>query len=102
MEPIQGVVIMLALLALALAPAVWQRARQLDRAEAQRMAELRQAGELPVEMTPVQSLARMMYGEAYGWGSLDMLNYDNQAWVREPWERAAQGKMDKAAHPAAG
>lgn len=99
MEALQNVMIMLALLALALAPAVWQAARQKDRAEAEVPL---QAGELPVVMSAEQALARHLYGEAYGWGTLDMLNYDRLPFVREPWERVARGKIVKAAHRAAG
>ena len=91
MESYQGVVIMLALLALALAPLLLQRARQRDRAD-----QAAAAGELPVVMSQEQAYARHLYGEAYGWGSLDMLNYDRLPFVREPWERSARVRLERA------
>lgn len=91
MEPIQGVVIMLALLTLALAPAAVQRARQRDRAAKFPVT----AGELPVVMSAEQALARHMYGEAYGWSKLDLLEYDHLPFVREPWERSAQARLER-------
>jgi hypothetical protein len=90
---------MLALLALALAPLLVQRARKRDQAAAQAQAA---AGELPVVMSQEQAYARHLYGEAYGWGKLDMINYDQLPFVREPWERVAQGKINAVAHQAAG
>jgi len=83
MQPLQGVVIMLALLAMALAPLLVARALRVDRAQQV----------LPEVMTGPQATARHLYGEAHGWATYAMRNYDEDAAVRAPWEQAAAERL---------
>lgn len=88
--PAQSIALLLVLVVLAFAPRFVAWAIHLDDKDRQ---EEQDADALPVVMDPVQTLARTMYGEAYGWGNLDMLNYDHCPWVREPWERSAAARL---------
>jgi hypothetical protein len=83
MLPLQGTMVVLALLALALAPWLVARALRWDKANAV----------LPVVMTGQQATARHLYGEAHGWATYAMRNYDELPAVREPWEQAAEERL---------
>lgn len=68
----------------------WLWARRRDAAE--RTTQEQQA---PV-LTGREAVARHLYGEAYGWNKLDMLNYDNLPAVREPWLQEADRRLQQA------
>jgi hypothetical protein len=83
MQPLQGAVVMLVLLALALAPWLVARALRWDRAQQV----------LPEVMTGPQAAARHLYGEEAQWDELYMQEYDQNASVRAPWEQLAAKRL---------
>lgn len=93
-EPGQSLAILLVLVVLAFSPLFL---RWAYRADGEDLQQEQDADLLPEVMTPVQALARHLYGEAYGWGTMDMLNYDHTPWVREPWERSAIAQLQNRA-----
>lgn len=85
MQPLQGAVVMLVLLALALAPWLVARALRWDRAQQV----------LPEVMTGPQAAARQLYGEHVQWLPFAMRDYDESAAVREPWEQVAAERLTR-------
>lgn len=99
MQPFQGAVLMLILLAMALAPALVRWLLTQDQKAGRDAEERRRSRRLGPIMTGRQAAGRHLYGEAYGWNNGALHNYDNSPEVRQLWEDAAERK--KAREPRA-
>ena len=89
MDPLQSIVALLVVVALAAAPAVLYAAGAADRKA--------QAGSLPHVMTGAEAAARHLYGEAHGWDRKAMIKFDGREVIREPWVQEAQKRIESVA-----
>ncbi len=80
----QSLVIFAAVVALGFAPWVVARALRQDREEPL----------LPEVMNAPEAYARHLYGEAHGWATFAMRNYDESFDAREPWEQVAAERIE--------
>jgi len=93
MSQMQSILALFILLALAAAPAVWRWARRRDAAPQPASPA---PDPLTVEgiMSPRQSLARHLYGEAVGWSRYAMADYDGgNAELEATWLAEADRRL---------
>jgi hypothetical protein len=79
MTQLQGVMIMLVLLALALAPAIWQKARERDARSK--------------EMTGAEVVAYLMYAEHCDGDRASLEQYEQSPYLQATWLGMAQRRM---------
>jgi hypothetical protein len=91
--PVQSIVILLVLVAMAFFPRFVTWAFEADERRRQEAEARRKGGMLPEILSPTQAYARQLYGQAWGWVRKDMDYYDFHPWVREPWERVAEQRI---------
>lgn len=89
MQPIQGAVMMLIFLSMALAPAFVRWALTRDQKAGEDIERIRKSRRLPPIMTGRQAAGRHLYGDAYKWNNGALHNYDNSPELRQLWEDAA-------------